>query len=110
MFGVTIDICLLSMCGSRQGLVKLLQMEASKARNNFVMQFYGVIHQENFCANLFKVDNVMFVVIKTVNFICSKLLPHKQFQLLRSSEAEFEYMRYYFKVRWLTWQNVTAIF
>ena len=39
-----------SMCGSRQGLVKLLQNKASKLGNNSVMQFHYVFHQETLCA------------------------------------------------------------
>ena len=61
-----------SMCGSRQGLVKLLQNETSKVGNNSVMQFHCVLHQETLCAKYLKMENVMSVVTKTVNFIRSK--------------------------------------
>ena len=81
MSGVTTDGAP-SMCGSRQGLVKLLQNEESKARNNSVMQFHCVIHQENLFAKSLKMDNVMSIVTKAVNFIRFKGLRHRQFQNL----------------------------
>ena len=76
MSGVTTDGAP-SMCGSRQGLVKLLQNEASKAGNNSVMQFHCVIHLENLCTKSLKMDNVMSVVTKAVNFILK--LPKSNF-------------------------------
>ena len=63
MSGVTTDEAP-SICGSRQGLVKLLQNVASKAGNNSVIQFHCVIHQENLCAKLLKMDNVMLLLQK----------------------------------------------
>ena len=68
--GVTTDGASL-MCGIRQGLVKLLQNEASKIGNNSVMLFHCVLHQEALCAKSLKMENVMSVVTKTVNFIRS---------------------------------------
>ena len=87
--GVTTDGAS-SMCGSRQGLVKLMQNETSKVGNNSVMQFHCVLHQEPLCAKSLKMENVMSVVTKTVNFIRSKGLRHRQFQdLLCSLESRF---------------------
>ena len=57
MADVTIDGAP-SMCGNRQGLVKLLQNEASKAGNNSVLQFHCIIHQENLYAKSLKMNNV----------------------------------------------------
>ena len=92
-----------SMCGSRQGLVKLLQNETSKVGNNSVMQFHCVLHQETLCAKFLKMENIMSVVTKTVNFIRPKGLRHRQFQdLLRSLEADFEDVPYYCEIRWLS--------
>ena len=96
-----------SMCGSRQGLVKLLKNETSKVGNNSVMQFHCVLHQEILCAKYLKMENVMSVVTKTVNFIRSKGLRHRQFQdLLRSLEADFEDVPYYCEIRWLSRRKV----
>ena len=67
------------------------------------MQFHCVLHQETLCAKYLKMENVMSVVTKTVNFIRSKGLRHRQFQdLLRSLEADFEDVPYYCEIRWLS--------
>ena len=91
------------MCGSRQGLVKLLQNETSKVGNNSVMQFHCVFHQGTFCAKSLKMENAMSIVTETVNFIRSKGLRHRQFQdLLCNLEADFEDVPYYCKIHWLS--------
>ena len=74
-----------SMVGRQQGLANLLQLEASKVGNDTVMQFHYIIHQENLCAKSMKMQNVMSVVTKTVNFIRSKGLRHREFQELLHS-------------------------
>jgi len=92
-----------SVVGRQQGLANLLQLEASKVGNDTVMQFHCIIHQENLCAKSLKMQNVMSVVTKTVNFIRSKGLRHREFQeLLRSMDADFDDIPYYTEVRWLT--------
>ena len=42
-----------SMVGRQQGLGNLLQPEASKVGNDFIMQFHCIIHQENLCLFIF---------------------------------------------------------
>ena len=75
---------------TRISQVKLLPNEASKVGNNSVMQFHCVLHQDTLCAKSLKMENVMSVVTKTVNFIRSKGLRHRQFQnLLSCLEADF---------------------
>ena len=92
-----------SMAGRQQGLANLLQLEASKVGNDTVMQFHCIIHQENLCAKSVKMQNVMSVVTKTVNFIRSKGLRHREFQeLLHSMDADFDDIPYYTEVRWLS--------
>jgi len=92
-----------SMEGRQQGLANLLQLEASKVRNDTVMQFHCIMHQENLCAKSLKMQNVMSVVTKTVNFICSKGLRHREFQeLLHSMDADFDDIPYYAEVRLLS--------
>ena len=91
------------MIGRRQGLGNLLQLEANKVGNDSVMRFHCIIHQENLCAKSLKMQKVMSIVIKTVNFIRSKGLHHREFQeLLHSIDANFQDIPYYTKVRWLS--------
>jgi len=73
--------------------------------NDTVMQFHCIIHQENLCAKSLKMQNVMSVVTKTVNFICSKGLrnTNREFQeLLHSMDADFDDIPYYIEIRWLS--------
>ena len=92
-----------SMVGRQQGLANLLQLEASKVGNDTVMQFHCIIHQQNLCAKSVKMQNVMSVVTKTVNFIRSKGLRHREFQeLLHSMDADFDDIPYYTEVQWLS--------
>ena len=92
-----------SMVGRQQGLANLLQLEASKVGNDTVMQFHCIIHQGNLCAKSVKMQNVMSVVTKTVNFIRSKELRHREFQeLMHSTDADFDDIPYYTEVRWLS--------
>ena len=89
-----------SMIGRRQGLGNLLQLEANKVGNDSVMRFHCIIHQENLCAKSLKMQNVISIVIKTVNFIRSKGLRHREFQeLLHSIDADFQDIPYYTEVR-----------
>ena len=76
-----------SMIGRRQGLGNLLQLKANKVGNDSVMRFHCIIHQENLCAKSLKMQNVMSIVIKTVNFIRSKGLHHREFQELLHSRG-----------------------
>ena len=92
-----------SMIGRRQSLGNLLQLEANKVGNDSVMRFRCIIHQENLCAKSLKMQNVMSIVIKTVNFIRSKGLRHREFQeLLHSIGADFRDIPYYTEVLWLS--------
>lgn len=61
-----------AMVGKHEGLVKLIENEACKVGNTSMLNFHCIIHQENLCAKSLKMDHVMKVVIKTVNFIKSK--------------------------------------
>ena len=61
-----------AICRSLQGLVKLLQNEASQTGNNSIMQIHCLIYQENFCAKFLKTDNATSVVTKRVNFMSGK--------------------------------------
>ena len=56
-------------------------------------------------------DDVLKTVCKTVNFIRSRGLYHRQFaQLLQDVDSEFEGLPYYTEVRWLSCHNVLKRF
>ena len=92
-----------AMVGKREGLVKLIEDEALRSGNTILMKYHCIIHQENLCAESLKIESVMNVVIKTVNFIRSRGLNHRQFQeFLNDLDSEFGDVVYYSEVRWLS--------
>ena len=92
-----------AFAGKREGLVKLLQAEASKVGNISVMQYHCLIHQENLCAKSLNLDSVLKVVVKVVNFIRSHGLRHREFQnFLQNLDSELEDIVYYTEIRWLS--------
>ncbi|XP_063989608.1 general transcription factor II-I repeat domain-containing protein 2-like [Diachasmimorpha longicaudata] len=92
-----------AMVGKHEGLVKLIEKEACNVGNMSMLNFHCIIHQENLCAKSLKMDHVMKVVVKIVNFIKSKGLNHRQFQeFLKALESEYSDVIFYAEVRWLT--------
>ena len=54
------------------------------------MKYHYIVHQENLSAKSLKIESVIKVVMKTVNFIRSRGLNHRQFQeLLNDLDSEF---------------------
>ena len=67
-----------SMIGSKSVLVTLLKQHLGR-RENELIQFHCLIHQENLCAKSLGFELVMKVVISRINFIKSRSLNHRQF-------------------------------
>lgn len=92
-----------SMRGNRSGLTTLL---ATKLKTEFSRELFVchcVIHIENLCAKSIQFQNVMQIVISTVNFIRSKALNHRQFMdFLADMNAEYGDAIYFSEVRWLS--------
>ena len=84
----------LAMVGKREGLAKLTEDNAIAAPNSHLMKYHCIIHQENVCTKALKMDNVVQIIIKTVNFITVKGLNHRQFQ---------EFLKYWC---WLWWHHL----
>ena len=57
------------MAGKREGLVKLIEDDAIPAQNSHLIKYHCLVHQENLCTKALKIDNIMQVIIETVNFI-----------------------------------------
>ena len=91
------------MVGKREGLVKLTEGDAIAAQNSCWMKYHCTVHQENLCTKSLKMDNVMQIIIKTMNFIRPRGLNHSQFQeFLKSTEADYGDIIYFSEVRWLS--------
>ncbi|CAK1593792.1 unnamed protein product [Parnassius mnemosyne] len=94
-----------SMIGVNSGLVTLLQKHLQEKNINAedLMQFHCIIHQEALCSKKIEFQNVMKVVVSTVNFIKPRGLNHRQFkQFLDDIESEYGDLLYYTEVRWLS--------
>ena len=92
-----------AMIGKRDGLVKLIQDDAIASQNLCMMKYHCTVHQENLCAKALKMDNIMQIVIKDVNFIRAKGLNHRQFQeFLKFMVADYGDIIYFSEVRWLS--------
>ena len=89
-----------SMVGKNEGLVGLIK----KQKNDLpLMHYHCIIHQQNLCAKSTNIDEVMKVVVKTVNFIKSRGHNHRVFQkFLREINAEYGDVTYFSDVRWLS--------
>ena len=90
-----------AMVGKREGLVKLIEDNTIVTQNSCLMKYHCIVHQENLCTQALKMDNVMQIIIKTVNFLKAKGLSHHQFQeFLRSTDVDYGDIIYFSEVRW----------
>ena len=77
-------------------------MREHKSNQN-VLHYHYIIHQESLCAKVLSFDHVMKIVIKTVNFIRSRALHHRQFQsFLQEVNASYGEIIYFTEIRWLS--------
>jgi hypothetical protein len=94
-----------SMIGSRTGvgtrMQQLIDQEDPQAAP--ISRIHCILHQENLCAQVLNMENVMSVVVKIVNFIRARGLNHREFSaLLRQLGADHQDLLYYSQVRWLS--------
>lgn len=101
-----------SMIGNRSGFVSLVKAKQREINSPIeLISFHCIIHQQALCSQIANLENVMSVVVKTVNFIKSRGLNHRQFQsLMTELEAEYTDVIYHSEVRWLSRGNVLKRF
>lgn len=76
-----------SMVGKKAGVVTKLKEKIQKENpSQKFWNFHCILHQEALCSKTLKMDNIMNVVIKTVNFIRAKGLNHRQFEAFLSEK------------------------
>ncbi|XP_065654932.1 general transcription factor II-I repeat domain-containing protein 2A-like [Hydra vulgaris] len=75
--GVTTDGAS-ALTGKNIGFIALLK----KSINHEIISYHCIIHQEQLCAKVLEIKNVMELVIHTVNFIRIRGLNHRQFKQL----------------------------
>ncbi|XP_078495358.1 general transcription factor II-I repeat domain-containing protein 2-like [Ciona intestinalis] len=102
LVGVTTDGAP-SMVGKRSGCVALLKSKFNEITNKELITYHCIIHQEALVLKVLQMKNIMNVVIKSVNFIRSRGLNHRQFKsFLESLNSEHEDVVYFTAVRWLS--------
>ncbi|CAI5669799.1 unnamed protein product [Oreochromis niloticus] len=77
-----------SVIGKKAGVVKKFRDKVQSANGGRdFLTFPCILHQEALCCKSLKMDNIVKVVIQTVNFIRSRSLNHRQFDsLLREKD------------------------
>ncbi|KAJ4941574.1 hypothetical protein JOQ06_011453 [Pogonophryne albipinna] len=102
MVGVTTDGAP-AMVGRKAGAVSLLSDKVANNGGENLIKYHCIIHQEALAAHTLEMKPVMDIVVKTVNFLKSRGLNHRQLKtFLVQSEAEFGDVIYFTAVRWLS--------
>lgn len=92
-----------SMIGKKAGVVTKFRekVQAANGGGDF-WTFHCILHQEALCCKSLKMDHVMEVVVRTVNFIRARGLNHRQFDSLLSDCNITHGLPYHTEVRWLS--------
>ena len=70
-----------------------------------------IVHQENVCTKALKMNNIMQIIIKTMNFMRAKGLHLHQFkEFLKSTDADYGDVIYFLDVSWLSWGQILKRF
>ncbi|KAL3976413.1 hypothetical protein ACER0C_022299 [Sarotherodon galilaeus] len=92
-----------SMIGKKAGVVTKFREKVQAAnREGDFWTFPCILHQEALCCKSLKMDHVMEVVVRTVNFIRARGLNHRQFDSLLSDCNITHGLPYHAEVRWLS--------
>lgn len=70
-----------AMLGVKAELVSRLKLKAKTCNVN-LKSLHCIIYQESLCSKKIKMEHVMDIVIKTINWIRSRTLNHRQFSTL----------------------------
>ncbi|KAL3854578.1 hypothetical protein ACJMK2_013842, partial [Sinanodonta woodiana] len=90
------------MIGESNGLVALLMKHRGK-QNRQLVKLRCIIHQQKLCSKELGFQALMALVTKTINFIKSRGLNHRQFRsLLEEIGADYGDLVYCCEVRWLS--------
>jgi len=88
-----------SMTGKYNGFIALML----KSVTHDIISHHCILHQEQLCAKVLDMKDVMEKVVSTVNFIRSRGLNHRQFQaFLQEVASDLSDMIYFSQVRWLS--------
>ena len=92
-----------AMVGRGTGGVLLLSEKVANNGDEKLIKYHCIIHEEALAAQTLEMKHVMAIVVKTVNFLKSRGLNHRQFKtFLERSEAVFVDVIYFSVFRWLS--------
>ena len=94
-----------NMAGNYNGVgAKLLRNKIKTTYPESIFtHFHCIIYQQNLCSKILKLNHVIKLVAKTVNYIRSRAINHRQFnQLLQDMNNEFTNDPFYTEVRCLS--------
>jgi len=102
LVGVTTDGAP-SMTGRESGLVALLKKKTIENSESDLIHYHCIVHQEALVERVLNLNDVMKIVVKSVNFIRKTGLHHRQFKkFLEECGAEHGDVVYFAAVRWLS--------
>ena len=88
------------MVDKREELLKVIENDTIATQNSHLMKYHCIVHQENLCTQALKMDNVMQIIIKTVNFLRARGLNHRPFQeFLESIDTDYSDIIYFLEER-----------
>ncbi|XP_066901420.1 general transcription factor II-I repeat domain-containing protein 2B-like [Halyomorpha halys] len=93
------------MVGLHKGFIGILNEKATDliVQKDCLIVIYCIIHQYNLCGKSIRLQNVINVVVKTINFIRSRGLNHGQFKaFLDEISTKYDDVTYYCEARWLS--------
>ncbi|XP_066908349.1 general transcription factor II-I repeat domain-containing protein 2A-like [Halyomorpha halys] len=90
-----------SMVGLRKGFIGIMNEKATEfnMQKDDLTVLHCITHQQNLCSKSIRLQNFMNEVVKTMNFIQSRGLNHRQFEaFLDGISTEYDDLSYYSKV------------
>lgn len=101
-----------NMIGWHNGAVVKLQAKIKNLHPDLsVTHFHCIIHQQNLCSKILKLDHVLYLVTSIVNYIRGHSLNHHQFnQLLEDMGNHLTDVPFHTDVRWSSCHKVLKRF
>ena len=102
LIGITTDGAP-SMMGKINDLAVRFEKYVVDNGGGLLLKLHCIIHQHNLCARSVKFRVLLHIVIKSINFIPSRDLSHRQFQaLLYEMNDDHGDLVYHTNVRWIS--------
>eukprot|EP00795_Rhopilema_esculentum_P005809 gene5809-11111_t len=88
-----------ALTGRNKGFVSLLK----NSIGHDIISYHCIVHQQQLCAKVLDMKEVLTFVVEIVNFICARGLKHRQFKnLLKECDADYENVVYFSHFMWLS--------